>query len=134
MLGEQLGQEQGQITGLRVLPGEGGPRVEVSFTATGTLLGAHGTNMGTYVSVTRPDGSLFGEGQGVTMTDDGDMVAWKGQGVGRFTGHGTAVSWRGSIFYQTTSARLARLNGTAAVFEYDTDESGKTEAKSFEWK
>ncbi len=134
MLGEQLGQENGQVTGLRVLPGEDGPRVEVSFTATGTLLGVHGTDMGTYVSVIRPDGSLYGEGQGVLMTDDGEMAAWKGQGVGRFTGRGTAVSWRGAVYYQTTSERLARLNGIAVVFEYDTDESGKTEAKSFEWK
>lgn len=134
MLGEQLGQENGQVTGLRVLPGEDSPRVEVSFTATGTLLGVHGTDMGTYVSVIRPDGSLYGEGQGVLMTDEGEMAAWKGQGVGRLTGRGTAVSWRGAVYYQTTSERLARLNGIAVVYEYDTDESGKTEAKSFEWK
>jgi hypothetical protein len=134
MLGELLGEENGQVTGLRVLPGEDSPRVEVSFTATGTLLGVHGTDMGTYVTVTRPDGSLYGEGQGVVMTDDGEMAAWKGQGAGRLTGRGTAVSWRGAIYYQTASQRLARLNGIAVVFEFDTDESGKTAAKSFEWK
>ncbi len=134
MLGEQLGHEQGQITGLRVLPGEDVPKVEVSFTASGTMLGVHGTDMGTYLSVTRPDGSLHGEGQGVIMTDDGEMASWQGQGVGRFTGHGTAVSWRGAVYYQTESERLGRLNGTAAVFEYDTDENGKTEANFFEWK
>lgn len=33
---------------------------------------------------------MFGDGQGVIMTDDGEMVSWNGQGVGRFTGHGTA--------------------------------------------
>ena len=72
MLGEQLGEETGQITGLRVLPDEGvGPRVEVSFQASGTLLGTPESDMGTYVSVTRPDGTLFGDGQGVVMTDDG---------------------------------------------------------------
>ena len=135
MLGEQIGQETGQITGMRVLPGNGGgPKVEVSFQASGTLLGVHGTNMGTYVSVTRPDGTLFGEGQGVVMTEDGEMVAWQGAGVGRFTGHGTAVSWRGATYYQTTSERLSRLNGVAGVFEYETDESGKSEDKTYEWK
>jgi hypothetical protein len=134
MLGEQLGQEQGQVTGLRVLPDEEGPKVEVSFTASGTLLGAHSTDMGTYVSVTRPDGSMYGEGRGVIMTDDGETASWTGQGVGHFTGHGTAVSWRGGIYYETTSKKLARLNGIAAVFEYDTDENGKTAAKLFEWK
>jgi hypothetical protein len=135
MLGEQIDEETGQITGMRVLPGEGaGSKVEVSFQSSGTLLGAHMTNMGTYISVSRPDGTLFGDGQGIIMTDEGEMVTWRGQGVGRFTGHGTAVSWRGAIYSQTTSERLARLNGIAGVFEFEADESGKTAAKSWEWK
>jgi hypothetical protein len=135
MLGEQIGEETGQITGMRVLPDEGaGAKVEVSFQQSGTLLGAHISDMGTYVSVTRPDGTLFGDGQGVIMTDQGEMAAWRGQGVGRFTGHGTAVAYRGAIYFQTTSERLSRLNGIAVVFEYETDESGKTAAKSYEWK
>ena len=135
MLGEQIGEETGQITGIRVLPDEGaGPKVEVSFQQSGTLLGAQVSDMGTYISVTRPDGTLFGDGQGVIMTDDGQMAAWRGQGVGRFTGHGTAVSYRGAIYFQTASERLARLNGIAVVFEYETDESGKTAVKSYEWK
>ena len=61
MLGEQLGEETGQVIGTRVLPDEGaGPEVEVSFQASGTALGVHGNNVGTYVSVARPDGTLFG--------------------------------------------------------------------------
>jgi hypothetical protein len=134
MLGEQIGQEAGQVTGIRVLPSEGDPSVEVSFQATGTLLGVRETNMGTYTTVTRPDGTLFGEGQGVIMTDDGEQATWKGGGAGRFTGDGTAVAWRGAIYYQSASPRLARLHGMAVVFEYETDASGKSEAKSFEWK
>ena len=40
MLGEQIGQERGQITGMRVLPGDGSAvQVEFSFQASGTLLG-----------------------------------------------------------------------------------------------
>lgn len=135
MLGEVLGEERGQITGMRVLPGEGqSPKVEASFQATGKLLDSDATEMGTYWSIVRPDGTLFGEGQGVLMTPQGDVVTWRGQGAGRFTGQGTAVSWRGAIYYQTTSERLARLNGVAAVYEYDVDEGGKTEAKVWEWK
>lgn len=135
MLGEQIGHEAGQITGMRVLPGDaGGVKVEVSFEASGTLLGVHENNIGTYVSVTRPDGTLQGDGQGVVMTDDGEMVAWKGGGIGRFTGHGTAVSWRGSIFYQTQSERLSRLNGIVGVFEYETHADGKSEDNTYEWK
>ncbi len=135
MLGNQIGEETGQITGLRVLPDDvHGRRVEVSFQQHGTLLGAQVTDNGTYTSVTRPDGSLFGEGQGVTLTEDGEVAAWRGQGVGRLTGHGMAVTYRGAIFYQTTSDRLARLNGMAVVFEYETDDSGKASTKAYEWK
>lgn len=135
MLGDKIGEFTGQITGIRVLPDEGaGPKVEVSFQASSTIVGTHGSDMGTYVSATRPDGSLFGHGQGVFVSDDGQMATWRGQGAGRFTGHGTAVSWRGTIYYQTTSERLARLNGIAVVYEYDTDESGKVTAQLHEWK
>ena len=135
MLGEQIGEETGQITGMRVLPDQGhAAKVEVFLQQTGTLLGAHVNDMGTYISVTRPDGTLFGDGQGVTMTEDGEMATWRGQGVGRFTGRGGAVSYRGAIYYQTTSERLARLNSIAVVFEYESDESGKTAAKAYEWK
>jgi hypothetical protein len=135
MLGDVLGEEQGQITGMRVLPAEGqSPKVEVSFQATGKLLDTDATDMGTYRSVVQPDGTLFGEGQGVLMTPQGDVVTWRGQGAGRFTGQGTAVSWRRAIYYQTTSEKLARLNGVAAVFEYDVDDAGKTQAKTWEWK
>jgi len=100
----------------------------------GTLLGVHVSDLATYSSVTRPDGTLFGEGQGVAMTDDGEAASWRGQGVGRFTGHGMATSFRGAIYFQTTSDRLARLNGMAIVFEYEADESGKSSSKSYEWK
>jgi hypothetical protein len=135
MLGEQIGEETGQITGMRVLPDEGeGSRVEVSFQTNGMLLGAHVTSLGTYNSVTRPDGTLFGEGQGVTITEDGETAAWRGQGVGRLTGHGMATAFRGAIYFQTASSRLARLNGIAVVYEHEADESGKTADKSYEWK
>jgi hypothetical protein len=135
MLGEQIGEETGQITGMRVLPDEGeGAKVEVSFQSSGMLLGAHVTSLGTYTSVTRPDGTLFGDGQGVTITEDGEAASWRGQGVGRLTGHGMATAFRGATYFQTTSNRLARLNGIAVVFEYESDESGKTADKSYEWK
>jgi hypothetical protein len=112
---------------MRVLPYEGhGAKVEVSFQQTGTPVGAHVNAIGTYISVTRPDGTLFVDGQGVAMTENGETATWRGQGVGRFTGSGGAVSYRGAIDYQTTSERLARLNSIAVVFEYESDESGKS--------
>ena len=136
MLGEQIVVEQGKVTGYRVLPSEEGqgPKVEVSFQSAGKILGIEETDMGTYWSVLRASGVLFGEGQGVVMTKDGETASWTGQGIGRFTGRGSAVSWRGAIFFQSTSQKLARLNGVAAVFEYDVDQNGNTSSNIWEWK
>ncbi len=131
MLGEMLAEERGKITAQKVLP-DG--KVEVSFQATGKILGMDETSIVTYSSEMRPDGTLYGEGQGVLMTKDGDTASWKGSGVGKFAGRGGAVSFRGAIYYQTTSPKLSRLNSVAAVFEYETDENGNTHGKSWEWK
>ena len=135
MLGELIGEMRGKVTGSRVLPSEGiAPKTETSFQEGGKILGLEITDMGTFVSVARTVGGLFGEGQGVTMTKDSEVAVWAGQGVGRFTGHGSAVSFRGAIFYQTISTKLARLNSIAVVFEYEIDENGNTHAKFWEWK
>ena len=68
------------------------------------------------------------------MTGEGEAVTWPGQGVGRLTGHGMAASWRASVCCQTTSERLARLNGIAGLLEFEVDQSGNLSAKTWEWK
>lgn len=136
MLGDLICEERGKITGRRVLSHHGsGPKVEVSFEGTGKMLSIDEMDMGTYWSVVRPHGSgvLYGEGDGVLMTTNGEMVTWSGSGVGRFTGQG-AVSFRGVAYYQTASERLARLNGLAGIYEYQTDEAGNVTLKVWEWK
>ncbi|MEV4426681.1 hypothetical protein ACIGN6_35280 [Streptomyces sp. NPDC053792] len=134
MLGEQLGTIQGETTGMRVLSTDGGHAVvEASFQATGTLLGVTVKDMGTYESVSQADGTLFGEGQGISMTQDGQTITWHGTGVGRFNDSG-GVSWRGALFYETAAADFARLNGICGLFEFDTEESGKVSGALYEWK
>src|SRR5436853_4050896 len=77
MLGDKLGDETGKITSQRVLPNPGGgPKMETSFQASGTLLGVAATDIGTYSAVVRPDGSLYGEGQGVAMGKSGEAATW----------------------------------------------------------
>ncbi|HZS50096.1 MAG TPA: hypothetical protein VFA54_04495 [Bryobacterales bacterium] len=133
MLGEMLGESRGKRTGRRVLPMDGpGVKVEVAFEDSGKLLGIDMNNIGTYWSATRPDGTLYGEGQGVIVTRDGDMGTWKGAGIGQLKGG--AVSYRGAIFYYSASPKLARLNSIAAVFEFAVDPEGNTHTKLWEWK
>jgi hypothetical protein len=134
MLGDVLYEESGQITGTRVLPSQtGAPRVENSFHAAGTIEGIHHHDDGTYVVEARPDGTLFGEGQGMLVTEHGDVATWMGQGAGRML-EGGAVSFRGAVYFQTNAERLARLNGACGVFEYEVDAGGKTDGKVWEWK
>ena len=134
MLGEQIGEERGQVLVRRVLSTEGAPKVEVSFEAQGQIYGLTTTDMGTYVSTVRPDGSLFGEGAGIMRSSDSSEIAtWTGSGVGHFTQDGGA-SYRGAIYFQSQSPKLSRLNGIAALFEYNVDGSGKTESTLTEWK
>ena len=45
-----------------------------------------------------------------------------------------AANFRGAIYYTTQSQKLARLNGTAVVFEWDVDEQGNTTGTTWEWK
>ncbi|TMH14426.1 MAG: hypothetical protein E6H58_07350 [Betaproteobacteria bacterium] len=134
MLGERIGESTGKVTSQRVLPNPGGgPRIETSIQETGSLLGVKDTETATYIAVARPDGSLFGEGQGIVMSQEGDMATWVGQGVGTIKKDGS-ISYRGATYVQTTSPKWARLNSVAVLFEFEVDAQGNTRAQLYEWK
>jgi hypothetical protein len=134
MLGEKNGEETGKVTSQRVLPNPGGgPKMETSFQAAGKLLGVNVTDTGTYWSVLRPDGTLYGEGQGITMGNEGEVATWVGQGVGTI-GKAGAISYRGARYFQSSAPKWSRLNSVASIFEYDVDAQGNSRIQSFEWK
>jgi hypothetical protein len=132
MLGEQIGETKGRRLVRRVLS-VNPTTAEVSFEDSGQMLGVPTTGMGSYTSVVQPDGSIFGHGQGLNMTADGEGVTWTGTGVGHF-GPGGSVSYRGMLFFRTTSQTLARLNNACGAFEYEVDATGATVSKIWEWK
>ena len=83
MLGEKIGGTSGKITARRVLPNlGGGPKMETSFQASGSILGADVKETGTYWSIVRQDGTFYAEGQGVMVTNDVEMATWTGHGTG----------------------------------------------------
>jgi hypothetical protein len=136
MLGELISEEKGKITTQKVLDVEGGePKIETSFSATGNYRGVETTATVTYWGSLRPGGAIYGEGQGVLMSKDGqEMATWTGQGIGRFTNPGK-IRFAGSLFFNTPSTgKLAFLNNLVGVFEYEADELGNTSAKAWEWK
>ena len=136
MIGEKIGEYTGKITSMRVLPANAGGqmKVECSVTETGKLLGIDITDIATYWSINRPDNSSYGEGQGIITTKDGDHVAWTGTGLGKPTGHGMGMAWRASCYYQTTCAKLSRLNGIVGLVQFESDENGNTKSATWEWK
>ena len=134
MLGEKIGEGSGKVISQRVLPGLGGPpKMETSFQGSGKLLGLASQETGTYVAALRPDGTLFGEGQGIVMGPQGESATWTGQGVGLLQKDG-AIKYRGAIYFESKSPNWSRLTSIAALFEYEVDAQGQTRGQLFEWK
>ena len=133
MLGDLIYEHKGKITSQRVLDVEGA-KMETSFSGSANYRGTECTEIGTYSTIYRPEGVLYGEGQGVITTKDGEIATWTGSGIGKFTGQGK-IRFTGSLFYSTSSAgKLSFFNNLVGVFEYEIDESGNTSAKVWEWK
>jgi hypothetical protein len=132
-LGEMIGESHGKRTARRVLSTSPAFKVEVSFEDRGKILGNEFNGITTYWSESRPDGSLYGEGQGVFLLQNGESITLKGAGAGTIKAGG-AVSYRGAVYFSASSPKLARLNAVAAVFEFEVDASGNTHSKFWEWK
>ena len=131
MLGDQIAEESGKVTGFRVLSAAG-PKVEVAIRTAGKILGKDYQGRATYTSEMQPGGFLFGEGQGIYMAGDG-MVVWKGQGSGKLS-PGGGVSYRGAIHFVTATGSLAKLAGVVGVFEHSADANDNVASKLWEWK
>jgi hypothetical protein len=133
MLGEMIGELKGKRTARRVVSVTDGMTMEVSFESIGTIFGLDVQEVGTYTSKSRPDGTLFGEGQGAIMTADGQVGCWKGSGIGKMLPGGSA-SFRGAIYYTSPSPKFARLTSVTTMFEFEVAADGNTQSKLWEWK
>jgi hypothetical protein len=133
-LGDQIGEISGRITGTRVItPSAGQTRIEVSFQGSGTVLGHDVTNIATYSQTLRPGGILYGEGDALYITGDGQSAHWRGFGVGRPTGPFPAGHFAVCGSAETESQALGRLNEIATVLEYDVDQEGTVRYTIWEW-
>ncbi len=82
MIGDKIGETKGKRLVRRVTSTDP-PTAEVSFEDSGTMFGVATSGMGTYTSIIRPDGSIHGEGQGLIMTPDGEVVDLDRNGPGQ---------------------------------------------------
>jgi len=134
MLGDKLGNVTGKVVLRRVLSsGSGAARTESTQRGTGTLLGVEFQETTSYESELRPDGTVFGAGQGIYMGTGGEMATWTGQGVGTLSKDG-GVSFRGALYLYSTSPKWQRLNAVASVFEYEVDADDNYKGVLTEWK
>ena len=133
MLGKQIGAEKGKVISRRVLSVDGAPKVEVSFQSTGKLLGVETRGTVTYWAGVRPDGTLYGEAQGLVVGKGGERATFKAQGVGNLRDDGS-VSYRGAQYFYSDTSKLSKLNSIATVFEYEADADGNSKSTLWEWK
>jgi hypothetical protein len=125
MLGNIVGEAHGKITGVKVLEFAGDhSKLEVNFQGDGKLADVGFRDIATYWQEMRPGGVIYGEGGIVIMTDDGELLSWKGFGVGKPTGPGFSASFAPCGSIQTSSERFAHLNGVSTIGEYEVDEAG----------
>ncbi len=136
MLGEQIQELKGKVIGQRVVDVEP-PTMETSVSSSGSIKGTQVTEILTFVG--RPTitskGVLHGKGMGIIMTTgQSDVATFTGEAVGRLGSSGN-ISWRGSIFYSTSSnGKLSFLNNVVGVFESEIDAEGNFSDKTWEWK
>jgi hypothetical protein len=144
-LGDPFVEQKGRITGQRVLGVSNNlARIETSFAANDTINGnITAKDIGTYVTVPRPNSGgagsstykvIYGEGQGMITTRDGDTATWTGQGIGQITPDGR-IMFHGSVIFSTTSTgKLAFLNNMVGMFRHEADSLGNISTKVWGWK
>src|SRR5438477_540059 len=103
-------------------------RSDTSSTIFWSMLGTNIKDTGTYTTIFRPDGTQYGEGQGIMITKDGKTATWTGHRVGTIKKDGTA-SYRGALYFQTMPSQWSRLNNVAVLFEYAVDAEGNTHSE-----
>jgi hypothetical protein len=134
-LGDLVLDETAQITGIRILSTDAsGTKVEVSLQTTGTIRGVDENTLWTYTTLTRPDGSIIGEGQGVMTTKDGDVISLTGHGSSKTPPLGGTTNFRTMLYAYTTSAKYSDLNSIGLAGEYDVSPDGSAVNKCWEWK
>ena len=130
MLGDQITDLKGKVTGQRVLDAEC-PTIETSVSSTGNAKGVRINEILTFVAKPSSSGVYHGRGQGLFSAESG-MASWTGEGIGSMTPSG--IKWRGAIFLTNSTGKLEFLNNMVAIFEAEIDPDGNFSERSWEWK
>ena len=135
MLGNKLGEEHGKVTSRRILPGEDYRyvKMEISFESQGHFFGVDTTHMGTFTAFERIPGQIYGEGNGIWMTADGEGAIWNGHGIGTAMPDGS-IKFAASLCFQSGEGKLAPLSKCLILIEQTTAADGTVSSVAYEWK
>ena len=133
-LGELVLEDSGQITGIRVLSTDAsGTTLELNLQLSGTIRGVGQNTLWTYTMLQRPDGSLYGQGNGVLTTDNGDVNLLTFLGSGK-TNPGGTVRFCTMLHPHGATGQNADLNAIGLAGEYEVAADGTATNKCWEWK
>jgi hypothetical protein len=126
-----------KLIGQRVVSTANGitPQIEYTNIENGTIKGVGNvTNLQTWTDTSRSPTIIYGVGQGVITTADGqDMATWIGYGIGRSNINGT-ITYHDIILFNTNSTgRLAFLKNIEGLHIAEADGNKRT-TKIYEWK
>lgn len=132
MLGDLIYEAKGKVIGERVLE-LNPPKIESSYTLESTLKGMKVSELGTYTSTMRPDGTMLGEDKSIIMAEDGSGTTATAQGIGRFTGL-EKITFRGfATVGAAGTGSLGAVNSLLIAIEVEVDGEDLT-IKGWEWK
>jgi len=126
-----------KLIGQRVVSTANGitPQIEYTNIENGTIKGVGNvTNLQTWTDTSRSPRIIYGVGQGVITTADGqDMATWIGYGIGRSNINGT-ITYHDIILFNTNSTgKLAFLKNLEGLHIAEADGNKRT-TKIYEWK
>jgi hypothetical protein len=136
MLGDKIGEERGKVTSRRALK-SGDPhylKLEISFESQATIYGIQCMSIGTYEVYERISGQLYGVGQGMIRTQDGEGAIWNGHGVGTPAPDGGVKFAASAAFQAGPQGKLARLNHVLVLVQHIASGDGSVKSTYTEWK
>jgi len=126
-----------KLIGQRVVSTANGitPQIEYTNIENGTIKGVGNvTNLQTWTDTSRSPRIIYGVGQGIITTADGqDMATWIGYGIGRSNINGTTTYHDIILFNTNSTGRLAFLKNLEGLHIAEADGNKRT-TKIYEWK
>jgi hypothetical protein len=126
-----------KLIGQRVVSTANGitPQIEYTNIENGIIKGVGNvTNLQTWTDTSRSPRIIYGVGQGVITTADGqDMATWIGYGIGRSNINGTTTYHDIILFNTNSTGRLAFLKNLEGLHIAEADGNKRT-TKIYEWK